>query len=59
MLGVFWEGGEMKPNFVEYYGCPNCYKSFPKKEMKKVLHPHMNVYIYLCKKCARGRSERD
>lgn len=37
--------------FVEYLGCPNCYKSFPKKEMKRVLHPNMNVYIYFCKNC--------
>ena len=39
---------------VEYRGCPECHERFPKKEMVRKLHPNMNVYIFICKKCTKN-----
>lgn len=43
----------MKPNYIEYCSCPNCYRSFPKKEMKRGLYLEMNEYVSFCKECAK------
>ena len=36
-----------------YQGCPECYKVFPRSEMKKALYVTMNIYVYFCKDCAK------